>query len=628
MNFGKRNCIKKAAVFTAFTLLLVGSAGSSYPAPRESFVNQKEDVRGKNCRGECHEKWMIGDFHNHTTFTDGSWPMNDLIGSTTIAPFAFPDTTGLYKQGTAATAFRNGLDFFTNSEHGGVRDRDGFGRNWNNTTTYPTLPAIGDPTNGRMWRWQSLIRTSDISGYAGPAYLGAYDWIETIRANYPEKIVMTGMEWNVPGHEHGSTGIVAGSSLPIAEFEYRFDNSDKDGEMTSITSTAMGWADKKINSYYSTANGYPDYSTVLGLNLLHNKTIDAVKWMQTNYSSTGYIIPAHVERAGCSVGGYSIAAFRDMNNNGPDVAFGFEGVPGHDRASNRGEFGTGACGGGTYGGAGTYIATVGGLWDNLLADGRRFFNFDNSDFHDPANDFWPGEYEKTYVMVKDEDQNGNYTQEEVIKGLRSGNSFSVHGDLINELDFRIFHGASIKNPSETNSATMGETLAVEPGDKITIQIRFKSPDHNNCRPGVNTASPSHICNPPVVHHVQLIQGRVNPTKADKFLGDGVTPNPDFYAIDPAVAEIAQIFDSSNWKTDDGGFTTMTFAVPSVQNDMFFRIRGTNVGFGVEVKDESGRMIYGTDNEGNPLINTPGTNNANVVWDDLWFYSNPIFVKIQ
>ena len=71
-----------------------------------------------------------------------------------------------------------------------------------------------------------------------------------------------------------------------------------------------------------------------------------------------------------------------MNDNGPTVAFGIEGIPGHDKGPNRGEFGTSACGGGTYGGAGTYVATVGGLWDNLLADGRKFFNFDSSDFHD------------------------------------------------------------------------------------------------------------------------------------------------------------------------------------------------------------------------------------------------------
>jgi hypothetical protein len=58
------------------------------------------------------------------------------------------------------------------------------------------------------------------------------------------------------------------------------------------------------------------------------------------------------------------------------------------------------------------------------------------------------------------------------------------------------------------------------------------------RLGRLTTSP--LCKAPVVHHVQLIQGRINPTKANKFLADGVTPNPDFKAIDTTVASIVAI----------------------------------------------------------------------------------------
>jgi hypothetical protein len=626
MNSNRWNRIKTGSLAALFAATLLFGAGASYAERGENFEKQ-------HCNGNrhCAEIWMIGDFHNHTTYTDGSWPMNDLIAPGVITPSAVSDASGLYKQGTAPTAFRNGLDFFTNSEHGGIRERDGFGTYWNNTAVYLVVPAIGDPTNGRMWRWQSLIRTSDIPGFDTlglPGYLGAFDWIKTIRANYPDKIVMTGMEWNVPGHEHGSTAIVAKNALPIAEFEYRFDNSDTDGTLTAVTATTMGW-DGKVQTSAYVSPAYPDYSAVLGLNARHNKTIDGVKWMQANYPKTGYIIPAHVERAGCGVGGYSIAAFRDMNDNGPMVAFGFEGIPGHDKGPNRGEFGTSACGGGTYGGAGTYIASVGGLWDNLLADGRRFFNYDSSDFHDEGTnggvDFWPGEYEKTYVKVKAADDDGNITQEDVINGLRSGNAFSVHGDLINELDFRVFPGASHSN----HNATMGETLSIEKGDKIIVRIRFKSPASNNCKPGIN-ASAGYVCASPVVHHVQLIEGRVNPTKASKFLADGVTPNPAFNAIDNTVAEIVRTFDASSWNIDEEGFTTMSFVVPHVRNDMFFRIRGSNLDNNVNVVRTVGTItgtVYGTDAAGSPLKNTPGLNTADDAWTDLWFYSNPIFVKV-
>ncbi|MBT1076750.1 hypothetical protein [Geobacter grbiciae] len=571
------------------------------------------------------EKWMTGDFHQHTYFTDGSYTMNDLDAPGVPAAAA---RTAPWKKGVMPQGFRFGLDFQANSEHGGVRNRDGFGNKW---TTFASLPSVGDPNPAaapaNMWRWQSLLRTSDIPGYTGPTYMGAYDWLLGIRANYPDKLAMTGMEWNPPGHEHSSTGIAAADARPIAEFEYRFDKSDSDGTATTATADTMGWQGKLQNSAYTA----PDYSAVLALNALHNKTIDAVRWMQANYPATSWIIPAHVERAGCGVNAWSIAAFRDMNDNGPTVAFGFEGIPGHEKAGNRGEFGTGACGGGTYGGAGKYIAEVGGLWDNLLADGRNFFNFASSDFHNDAGaDFWPGEYLKTHIKVKDLNDDGIYSQEEVVAGLRSGNAYSVHGDLINELDFRVFHGAApaAKAAYGYNNATMGETLPVDKGDKITVKIRFKTPATNNCQAGVN-ASADYQCKAPSVHHVQLIQGRINPTRASKLMADNVTPNPAFNAIDTTVAGVVKTFDAASWSTDAEGYTTMTFTVPAVENDMFFRIRGTNLGYDVKKMDPTGtKVVYGTDAAGNPLLNTPGTNTADMAWDDLWFYSNPIFVKAQ
>lgn len=562
------------------------------------------------------EKWMAGDLHQHTTYTDGSYPMNDLTAAGVIATSAWANPAGLYRKGVMPQGFRFGLDFQANSEHGGIRNRDGFANNW--YPTYTPSVIIGDgasATQTNMWRWQSLIRTSDIPGYSGVPYMGAYDWILGIRANYPGKLAMTGMEWNPPGHEHSSFGIVAADAKPVAEFEYRFDKSDTDGTLTTTTATTMGWAGKRQNSSYTT----PDYSTVLGLTSAHNKTIDAVKWLAANYPTTSYVLPAHVERAGCGVGAWSIAAFRDMNDNAPTVAFGFEGIPGHEKSSNRGEFGTGACGGGSYGGAGIYVAQVGGLWDNLLADGRKFYNFPSSDFHNDAGaDFWPGEYLKTYTKVKY--AGANPTQEDVVNALRSGNSYSVHGDMISDLDYKVV----FKTPFGTRNATMGETLQVKKGNKITVQISFKVPNDNNCEATVN-ASATYLCQAPSVHHVQLIQGRINPTKAGKFLADGVTPNPAFNAIDTSVASVVKTFDATSWTTVNG-VTTMIFDVPNVQNDMFFRIRGSNLGYGVEVKDANNQIIYGTDAAGNPLRNTPGLNSADHAWSDLWFYSNPIFVK--
>lgn len=273
------------------------------------------------------EKWMTGDFHQHTYFTDGSYPMNDLTAPGVIASHAVTDSTGLYRKGVMPQGFRFGLDFQANSEHGGIRNRNGFGKNW--YPTYSPSPVIGDgasPTQTNMWRWQSLVSATDIPGYAGPDYMGAYDWLLGIRSSYPDRLALTGMEWNPPGHEHCTTGIIAENALPIAEFEYRFDRVDTDGTTTAATAGTMGWEGKRQNSSYTG----PDYSAVLALSPQHEKTMDAVRWMQTNHPTSGWIIPAHVERAGCGVGAWSIASFRDMNNAGPTVAFGFEGIPGHE----------------------------------------------------------------------------------------------------------------------------------------------------------------------------------------------------------------------------------------------------------------------------------------------------------
>ena len=43
--------------------------------------------------------------------------------------------------------------------------------------------------------------------------------------------------------------------------------------------------------------------------------------------------------------------------------------------------------------------------------------------------------------------------------------------------------------------------------------------------------------------------------------------------------------------------------------MYFRVRGTNLGYNVVKMDATAPRSFRTDAEGNPLINTPGTNNA-------------------
>ena len=324
------------------------------------------------------EKWITGDWHQHSTFTDGSNIMGDLEIDKSTTPPTFTILTKKYThsspnftpvregatgkneyKGVIPQGFRFGLDFQANSEHGGNRgSRDGFGRYWvpgtldlsfypdaatipllgvnasySNTCDYNSIdsPGCSSPTHKIMWRWQELFASVNPD-----VYMSAFDWITVLRGQYRNKEILTGMEWNVPGHEHASSGCLENDGKCIAEFEFRFDNTDTDTDAGPLAA-GLNWTGKILTSTYTAANGYPDYSATLGLNSAHNKTIAGLQWLNDNYPQTSWVNPAHIERAGCQVGGYSIAAMRDMNNTAPTVFFGFEGMPGHQKATNRGE---------------------------------------------------------------------------------------------------------------------------------------------------------------------------------------------------------------------------------------------------------------------------------------------------
>jgi hypothetical protein len=78
---------------------------------------------------------------------------------------------------------------------------------------------------------------------------------------------------------------------------------------------------------------------------MHQKVVASVEWLQNNYPRTSYVVWAHIERKGsfnpdkAYNTGYNVENFRDFNNAGPDVAFGFEGQPGHQADGSRGGFG-------------------------------------------------------------------------------------------------------------------------------------------------------------------------------------------------------------------------------------------------------------------------------------------------
>ncbi|MFZ0789517.1 MAG: hypothetical protein WAM94_07830 [Chromatiaceae bacterium] len=225
---------------------------------------------------------MSGDFHQHTYYTDGSTTFDFVM-----------EKSNEY-----------GLDWWANSEHGGNRNRNGDGDYWE--ALDPPVTILGNVafSGGHqvMWRWQSL---RDV---VFPDILDA-------RALYPLNRVFSGLEWNVPGHEHCSTAIVGEDASAIRAFEHQFDKSDTDtsrnGEDTPYgTLTKQNGRDPVTQATKSE-----------GIDR-HLDTVAACGWMQDQYDAgtidNAWIIFAHVERAGVfktgpSDGGYNVEHFRDLN---------------------------------------------------------------------------------------------------------------------------------------------------------------------------------------------------------------------------------------------------------------------------------------------------------------------------
>lgn len=528
-------------------------------------ATNQEPQRGR-CDGEDNGRqngmWVAGDFHQHTTYTDGANPFATVMEKN----------------------YEYGLDWWANSEHGGPFARDAFGpaltngfdtgafaRYWDNPSAYPVGLILGTPSvsggHTNMWRWQSIrdFAFRDVLMARGTYYLP----------------IIQGYEWNVPGHEHCSMaildhqfGALNPSANAVAQFEYLFDGKDTD----MIGGLAQDWTGKNSNNN-------------------HAKAVQAVTWLQQNYSNTSYVVFAHPERKGRGnanyVGsgnfGYDIRDFRDFNNAAPSVCFGFESMPGHQKEAQRGGYGPGAISGGTFGGCGAYAAQVGGLWDALLGEGRHWWLFASSDFHSTDADFWPGEYQKIHTYVADPED-----PEAIVDGLRSGNGFVVEGDLIDKLDFSATFGKQ--------TAKMGQELTVPScgrGKKnVILSVWFHSPALNNNN------------QPVAVDHIDLIAGEVRGL---------VTPSsPDYNVASNDTTRVIATFNASNWKTYADGWKMVRYSI-NMERSMYFRLRGANLAPGTPNE---------TDAAGNPLSDTlVGANTADKAWADLWFYSNPIFVKV-
>ncbi|QOZ25175.1 hypothetical protein [Bradyrhizobium sp. CCBAU 51753] len=591
--------------------------------------------------------YVAGDMHNHNTCTDGS----------VAAGYSIDRAVG---RGVAPAGGNNfDLDWFTLGNHGGSGNRDcRFSDTSANlpgqtTTTWDqtlgktidgiTITSLKGTPNGtgssaKMWRWQSIQEIEyPIIANRTPVY---------------KKVLIEGLEWIAPGHEHVDVAVITGQNPrdeggnadKMAEFEYRFDRTDADaiGPVFGSGQNQV-WPGKDNVNNSGTAG--------------HQKSLAAIAWLQSHHPLQSYVIPTHTERQGpfdpSGSKGYNIEHFRDFNNAGPTVAFGIE-SPGHfaegGLSGGSGSYGTGAVGGGTYGMSGIYTAKVGGLWDGMLGEGRNFFIYVSSDWHSrgaggardsfTTADFIPGEYTKLYVPNA-----GKFSAHSVIDGMRSGNSYSVNADLIGpDLVFRA-------KARGDDWKTMGETLVVRPGDRVTVEMEMTVPAKNNSPYSFNNPllvpiGTKQPLNKPSLDHVDLITGKITGVIAPGAAGYAV-PNAAGTAgasiVYNPTATIAQQIPATKMHREhrDGGAVRLRFTTTfTAGNSAFYiRARGTNIPVGTpNVSDSAGNPLLDANNALVSCTDPACPPHLEAVagvkkvthdvqaYSNAWFYANPIFVR--
>jgi hypothetical protein len=375
----------------------------------------------------------------------------------------------------------------------------------------------------------------------------AYPELLTSRKAVPDLVQFFGMEFDTPGADH-STIIIP----------YSHDEAERLYE---------------IESNFSSTEPYPADSTWNA----ESRMIEALRTMN-QFPEKPLVIANHPSRMATGLGvygKYTPEKLRNWSDAYPDIAVGMAGAPGHQAATlNRGgNFPRGGYGFGnhpTIGGFDQMTARLGGFWDSMLGEGRKWWITANSDWHyhwtEGFIDFWPGEYSKTYVFA-----HKNY--DDIIHGIRNGRMFVTLGDLISELYVTVSGSIS--------EAEIGGTAEVESGTNVEITIRFLDPD-----------APNAGGNNPSVNRIDLIVGEIIGSASDR----STDTNP--------TTRVEARFTESDWITE-GRYQKITYVLKDVNSNSYIRVRGTNT---QELKPEP-----------DPMGEDP--------WSDLWFYSNPVFLEV-
>lgn len=487
-------------------------------------------------------RFRAGDHHVHSSFSsDGQYPV----------------------QTHAAMAARHGLDWMVVTDHGGVAHH--------------------------KLSWDLLV----------PA-------IEAAAAANPGLLVFPGLEWNVPGADHATVVLPPGpQTVPVLrEFEATYD--------------AAVLVARRVLNRLSSDDGEP--VALAGIRHLAAQ-------VRAGRVPMALMVANHPSRRGVD-SPHELRAWRDTD---PSVAIGMEGAPGHQsgaippsrggRGRPRGYYdqgpsvdsfrgfdpgaGTGRDPFRTYGGFDAMTATVGGVWDAMLAEGRPWWVTATSDSHQvygdtrvpgsadhattgtrgPAvdtgvvqryADFWPGQYSRTLVGAETADHTG------ILRGLRSGVVVAAHGRLVDGLDVRV----RSLGDGDRHGVTLGGRLPACRGDDVELTVTVQP-----------AAGPNAAGAVPRLRLLDVVAGPVTGPAVDR---DAVA------APETAVAARFEV---------GAGEVTVRHVFRSVGRSFYLRLRGSD---GNRVGPDGDPLV-------DPFVSGPTDEDP---WADLWVYANPVFVDVS
>lgn len=432
--------------------------------------------------------------------------------------------------------------------------------------------------------------------------------IQRARAQNPRQLVFQGLEWYIPAAEHATVFTAPGRHETdlLTRFERLYDG--------------------KLLGYDKGGAADPDTAR----NEAH--AVAALKWLARQRRSGRVddvlVLANHPLRLGID-SPHELRAWRDA---APEIMIGMEGSPGAQGAATpglrgatsvRGEYenkpsaqswpGYPADAYVTYGGFDWATATVGGLWDSMLAEGRLFSVTANSDAHrvvhdtlrngdwapghtfdntgklpdpvetgtaQPGSDFWPGQFSRTHVGVT------RYGYRQVMAGLRAGRVWVDHGHLLDGLEVRVRRAGD-----RGRGVTLGGRLRVRRGERVVLDITVTSASRPN---------PHGVL--PELAHVDVVRGAVRGPAADRDA---------WRAPDTRVVRTEDV-------TGRKGTYTLRVPLTAGAESFYVRLRGSDGN-----RHAAGPLGAAVDPHG-PVAHAPGDGDP---WTDTWFYTNPVFVDV-